>query len=103
MSKATLEELQEFDPAVFLDSPEAIQGYIDEAAQTGDTAFITDALGVVARAKGMSKLAIDTGLSRETLYRTLSSKGNPNLLTLVTILNALGVSLSLGTRTQQAA
>lgn len=88
--------LDDFDPAEYLDGPDAIQAYIDEAVGTGNPAFISDALGVVARAKGMSDLAKNTGLSRETLYRTLSSKGNPNLKTLLAIVGALGVSLNLG-------
>ena len=95
------EQLEDFDPSEFLDSPESIQAYIDKAVETGNPAFICDALGVVARAKGMSDLAKTTGLSRETLYRTLSSKGNPNLKTLLAIISALGVSLTLG-QNQQA-
>lgn len=94
------EQLEDFDPSEFLDSPESIQAYIDKAVETGNPAFICDALGVVARAKGMSDLAKTTGLSRETLYRTLSSKGNPNLKTLLAIISALGVSLTLGQKQQ---
>ncbi len=85
-----------FDPAAFLDNQEALQAYLDEAVQTGDPAFIADALGVIARAKGMADIAKQTGLSRETLYRTLSQKGNPNLKTLIAIVDALGVELRLG-------
>lgn len=85
-----------FDPAEFLDNQEALQAYLDEAVQTGDPAFIADALDVIARAKGMADIAKQTGLSRETLYRTLSQKGNPNLKTLMAIVNALGVELRLG-------
>ncbi|MDF4902138.1 putative addiction module antidote protein [Vibrio parahaemolyticus] len=89
-----------FDPAEYLDSPEAIQAYLDEAAQTCEPAFIADALGVVARAKGMGEIAKQSGLSRETLYRTLSTKGNPNLKTLIPIISALGVTLTLGSPKQ---
>ncbi|WP_025744716.1 addiction module antidote protein [Salinivibrio costicola] len=78
-----------FDPAAFLDNQEALQAYLDEAVQTGDPAFIADALGVIARAKGMADIAKQTGLSRETLYRTLSQKGNPNLKTLIAIVDAV--------------
>ncbi|OOE80924.1 putative addiction module antidote protein [Salinivibrio sp. ML198] len=85
-----------FDPAAFLNNQEALQAYLDEAVQTGDPAFIADALGVVARAKGITDIAKQTGLSRETLYRTLSQKGNPNLKTLMAIVDALGVELRLG-------
>ncbi|MPX89701.1 addiction module antidote protein [Salinivibrio sp. VYel1] len=85
-----------FDQAASLDNRKALQAYLDEAVQTGDPAFIADALGVIARAKGMADIAKQTGLSRETLYRTVSQKGNPNLKTLMAIVNALGVELRLG-------
>ncbi len=96
-----LDELDEFDPAEYLDTPEAIQAYIDEAAQTGDAAFITESLGVVARAKGMTELAETTGLSRESLYRSLSNKGNPSLKSLLPILNALNLSITIGASTKK--
>ncbi|EHC7291008.1 putative addiction module antidote protein [Vibrio parahaemolyticus] len=86
--------LAEFDPAEYLDNPESIQAYINEAVATGDAAFISESLGVVARAKGMTDLATQTGLSRETLYRTLSQKGNPNLKTLLAIVSALGLTFN---------
>ncbi|MGI3093939.1 addiction module antidote protein [Vibrio diabolicus] len=97
MSKNTA-MLAEFDPAEYLDSPESIQAYINEAVETGDAAFISESLGVVARARGMTDLASQTGLSRETLYRTLSSKGNPSLKTLLSIVAALGLSFSFTTK-----
>ncbi len=96
MSKNTA-TLMDFDPVEFLDDAESIQAYIDEAVETGDAAFISESIGVVARAKGMTDLAEKTGLSRETLYRTLSSKGNPSLKTLIAITSALGVSVKIGT------
>ncbi|HGF7522220.1 addiction module antidote protein [Vibrio cincinnatiensis] len=88
--------LGDFDPVDYLDNPESIQAYLDEAVETGDAAFISQSLGVIARAKGMTALSEETGLSRETLYRTLSVKGNPNLKTLIAITNALGVSVKIG-------
>ncbi|WP_347361803.1 addiction module antidote protein [Vibrio vulnificus] len=89
-------ELDVFDPAEHLDSPEVIQAYLDEAVASGDPAFIADSLGVIARAKGMTELANKTGLSRETLYRTLSKKGNPNLKTLMAVTKALDVHVNIG-------
>jgi probable addiction module antidote protein len=83
-----------FDPANYLDSDEARAAYMTEALATNDPAFIADALGVVARARGMSQVARDTGLSRESLYRALSADGNPELSTLVQVLRALGLRLS---------
>lgn len=87
-------ELTDFDPAQYLDNPEAIAGYLTDALETGDSAFITDALGVVARAKGMGQLAKDTGLSRESLYRALSAKGNPEFGTVLKVVSALGLKLT---------
>ena len=87
-------ELTDFDPAHYLDNEEAIAGYLTDALETSDNAFITDALGVVARAKGMRQLAEDTGLSRESLYRALSAKGNPEFGTVLKVVSALGMKLT---------
>jgi probable addiction module antidote protein len=95
MSAAPKPPLHTFDPAAFLDNQEALQAYLDEAVQTSDPASIADALGVVARAKEMTDIAKQTVLSRETIYLTLSQKGNPNLKTLIAIVNALGVALRI--------
>ena len=70
-----------------------LQACLDEGGD--DPAFIATALGDVARARGMSQLARDTGLTREALYRTLSANGNPNLSTLLKVLSALNVRLSV--------
>jgi probable addiction module antidote protein len=83
-----------FDPANYLDTNEARAAYMTEALATNDPAFIADALGVIARARGMSKVARDTGLSRESLYRALSAEGNPELSTLLQVVQALGLRLS---------
>jgi probable addiction module antidote protein len=84
-----------FDPAVYLDSEEAIAAYITEALDTNDPGFIADALGVIASARGMSQVARDSGLSRESLHRTLSPEGNPGLSTLLRVLGVLGLKLSV--------
>lgn len=91
----SIHDLKEFDAAEFLQTPEDCRLYIAEAMATGDAAFISSSLGVIARAKGMSALAAETGLSRETLYRTLSVKGNPNLKTLLAITKAMGLVLQV--------
>ena len=70
-----------FDSAEYLDSAEAISAYLEEALETDDPAFITQALGTVARARGMSQIAKETGLSRESLYKALSAEGNPEFST----------------------
>ncbi len=88
------EILTDYDPAEDLDTPEAISVFVNEALKTDDAAYIAHALGVVARAKGMAGIAREAGLSREQLYRTLSSEGNPTLKTTLAVMKALGISLT---------
>lgn len=83
-----------YDSAEYLDSDEAIAAYLDEALESADPAHIAQALGVVARAKGMSEIARAAGVSREHLYRALKDTGNPELATIVRVLKALGLRLS---------
>lgn len=83
-----------FDPAEYLDDGEAMAGYLTDALETEDTAYITHALGVVARAKGMSQIAKVAGVSRESLYRALSEKGNPEFGTVLKVVSALGLKLT---------
>ena len=85
---------QPFDPADYLGSPEARAAYLEDAFASNDAAEITEALGVVARAAGMSGLAAETGLKREALYRSLSAKGNPGLRTILEVMKALGLQLA---------
>jgi len=69
--------------------------YLDACLEEAgdDAAFIAHALGVVARAKGMTQLAHDTGLGRESLYKALSGEGNPSFATILKVIRALGVKL----------
>lgn len=89
------EKYSSYDPADSLDNNEAIEIFMADAFQTGDAAHIAAALGVVARAKGMSELASRTGLSREQLYRSLSADGNPTLKTTLAVMKAIGFSLAI--------
>ena len=82
-----------FDPAAYLDSPEAMLAYLDGGFADGDAREITDALGVVARARGMSQLAEETGLTRQALYKALSGDGNPEFATVLKVIRALGLRL----------
>jgi probable addiction module antidote protein len=84
-----------FDSAEYLDSDEAISAYLEEALATDDPAFITQALGTIARARGMSQIAKETGLSRESLYKALSAEGNPEFSTVIRVMQALGLRLSV--------
>jgi probable addiction module antidote protein len=86
-------ETRPFDPAAYLDGPEAIAAYLEGAFADGDPAEIADALGVVARARGMSALAAETGLSRQSLYKALSGEGNPEFSTVLKVMKALGLRL----------
>ena len=63
---------------------------MDEAFKTGDPAFITRLLGAVARARGMTRVAQEAGMSRESLYRALGEKGNPEFATVVRVMQATG-------------
>lgn len=84
-----------FDPAKYLDTPEAIATYMTEALETGDPAFVADALGVIARARGMTEVAREAGVSRESLYRALSAEGNPEFGTVMRVAQALGLQFSI--------
>ncbi len=89
------EKLTTYDPACALVNDEEIEFFLADALETGDSAYIAQALGVIARAKGMTHIAKETGLSREQLYRSFSQNGNPTLKTTLAVLKALGLSLSL--------
>lgn len=88
------DKIYDYDPAAALDSDEAMAVFLADALETGDSAYIAKAMGVVARAKGMADLARDTGLSREQLYRSFSEQGNPTLKTLLAVMRALGMDLT---------
>lgn len=82
-----------FDPADYLKSDDAVAEYLTAALETGDAAYIADAIGVVARARGMTCIARETGLSRESLYRALSAEGNPEFATVLRVIQAFGLKL----------
>lgn len=87
-------QVARFDAAEFLDDDETITGYLKEAFESGDPADIAEAIGTVARARGMTEIARKAGVSRESLYRALSRRGNPELATLMSVLDACGLKLS---------
>ena len=70
-----------------------IAGYLSDALETQDSAFVADAISVVARAKGMKRVAEDAGLSHESLYRALSANGNPDFGTVLKVLASLNIKL----------
>lgn len=93
MNKMT-EKLTTYDPAEDLNSDEAIATFMSSAFETNDVSYIAHALGIVARAKGMTQIAGQTGLSREQLYRSFSENGNPTLKTTIAVMKALGLDLT---------
>lgn len=97
--KKMVERLTVYDPAEDLKSDKAIAVFMAEAFETNDVRYISHALGVVARAKGMAQIASQTGLSREQLYRSFSKKGNPTLKTTLAVMRALGIELTAKTPT----
>jgi len=86
--------LNKFDAAAILRDSEAIAEYMAAAFETQDASYVSHALGVVARAKGMSEISRASGLSREHLYRSFSEDGNPTLKSILAVMDALGVQLS---------
>jgi probable addiction module antidote protein len=87
-----------YDSAEYLDSSEAINAYMEEALETDDPAFIAGALGTIARARGMSRIAKKAGLSRESLYKALSTDGNPEFGTILRVMQVLGLRFSVTAR-----
>lgn len=84
-----------FDPAEYLKTDLACAEFLQAAFDDGDPADIARAFGIVARARGMTKLAQETGLTREALYRMLSEEGNPTLDTLLKVSKAMGLRLTI--------
>ncbi len=83
-----------FDAADYLDTEQRQVAYIAAALETGDADFVRDALGVVAKARGMAEIAKSAGLNRESLYKALGETGNPEFATVMRIVHALGLTLS---------
>jgi probable addiction module antidote protein len=83
-----------FDPAEVLTSDETIAAFMVDAFESEDVDYIVYALGIVARAKGMSQIANDTGLSRDQLYRSFSENGTPTLKTTIAVMKAFGIELT---------
>ena len=90
-----MHKLTPYDPANALVDDEEIAVFMADALETGDSAYIAKALGVIARAKRMSTISQQTGLSREQLYRSFSDKGNPTLKTTLAVMKALGLGLTI--------
>ncbi|MCP9809729.1 putative addiction module antidote protein [Cyanobium sp. HWJ4-Hawea] len=94
-----------YDVAKTLRTPEEMAAYLEACIEeaNGDTAFIAKALGDIARAKGMTEIARQTGLSRESLYKALSGERSPSFDTILKVIAALGLKLSAGVRDEPEA
>lgn len=88
-------ETTRWDPVDDLKSPEDERLYLEAAFEDGDPTIIAAALGDVARARGMAKIAEEAGLTRDALYKSLKSGGNPTLATLIKVADALGYRLAI--------
>ena len=87
-----------YDVAEHLRTPEEMAAWFDACLEeaNGDAAFIAKSLGDIARAKGMSQVAMDSGLSRESLYKALSGERSPDFNTILKVIAALGLRLHAG-------
>ena len=86
-----------WDAAEHLNTEEEMAAYLEAALEEGEPALVAAALGDIARARGMTQLARETGLGRESLYKALSPNGNPEFSTILKVVNALGLKLHAST------
>jgi len=91
-------ETTPFDAAEALDTPEEQAAILAEAFASGDPGIVTAALGMIARARGIARVAEEVGVSREALYKATGPQGNPTLATLMGIMRATGLKLSATAR-----
>lgn len=87
--------INEFDLSNYLDSKEMIVEYLSQVLEDGDMDELLSALGYIAKAKGMSQVSKDTGLGRESLYKTLAKGSKPKFETVLKVLNSLGIKLQV--------
>ncbi|MBU1668851.1 putative addiction module antidote protein [bacterium] len=87
--------LETFDPAKYLDSKEVIAEYLSQILEDGDMDELLSAIGDIAKAKGMTQIAKETGLGRESLYKTFHAGAKPKFDTIVKVLNSLGIKLQV--------
>jgi probable addiction module antidote protein len=93
MKEKLMAKISKFDAADYLKTPEAIAAYLTEALASDDAAYIATALDTVARAKGMTNVARETGLSRESLYKSFNGSSKPEFDTVRKVINSFGVKL----------
>ena len=95
MRKVKVSELPVFDAADYLESEEDCAQYLAIVLEDGNPQLLAAALGDIARARGRSQVARDAGLTREGLYKALSAEGNPSFMTVLKVMQALGLKFSV--------
>ena len=88
-------ETTPYDTADYLETAADIAAYLEAVFEDGDPALITYALGTIARSEGMTEVAKATGLTRASLYKALSADGNPEFATVLKVIQALGLKLTV--------
>jgi probable addiction module antidote protein len=89
-----LVKTEQFDAARYLTSPSSQEELLNDALASGDAGYVSHALGIIARARGMTAVAREAGVTREALYKALKENGDPRLTTLLGVARALGVTLT---------
>ena len=89
------EKITDFDPAAYLDSEEAIAEYLTVTLEENDPDLLLAALSNVAKARGMAKIAKDSGIGRESLYKALKPGSKPRFETIMKVMHALGIKLTV--------
>lgn len=90
-----MSKLTTFDIAQYLDNKEMIAEYLSQVLEDGNTDELLEAIGHIAKAKGMSQIATDTGLGRESLYKTFQAGSKPRFETITKVLHSLGVQVKV--------
>ncbi len=88
-------QVTDWDTSDYLDGDEAVIAYLEASFEDGDPKVIAMALGNIAKARGMTQVAKEAGITREALYKSLSEKGDPKLSTLIGVMKALGLRLAV--------
>lgn len=92
-------KLKKFDAAEYIETPEDVVEFLSAAFESGDAGHIANALGIVARSRGMSQIAEAAGVTRAALYKGFDASGDPKLSTILGVLRALGLQISLAPAT----
>ena len=93
--KIKVADLPVFDAVDYLKTEQDCEEYLSVVLEDGDPTLLAAALGDVARARGMSQVARDSGLTREGLYKALSTQGNPSFATVMKVMHAMGLQISV--------